>query len=639
MPHPPKNHLKNHLYTVSAAAIFTLLTYFFSQNLNLALNTVSNSEAVNFLLFDNFDRTVSGSWNNPQSLTYLHYERDSISGVDGSEAYTSHQKAGAYSTHRISNLSLTNTNTNFTISYDKLPTNGSGRISTHFRQNGNSYYSINLLLFPDGTLRVSVDKYLQGTRLEIQNPHTIYTGLNPQVKYTVNMQVAGSYPTYLKMRINDQGKNSGSWMLDLADQDSPITNPGQLGIRTTISSTTTAIPLTYRFDNLSVQDLSQRTSYTPLPAQPTLFPTPNLSTSPTTSPTNSPPLPSATQTACTPPYDSKSPWNKPLRNVTYDQTSKFYKNGTTNSSLLALDKLTLTSDTSQYTYPIYYVNNSMPLRTVRFRGVLSEVQDLNGDNREDQTIRHRAGTGRLQIRIPNGIQNSAGSDGSLIIINTDTGEEYGFWQVTTESASQRWKLFSNNEYEVNNGYAYRLNYSGYPPSVDPIKASNERQFLSRGAGVPYFAGLVRPCEIKAGKISHAIAFAYPRPARDYVFPATKSDGYKVSNHQPFDLPEGSRLQLDPSINLSDPKNLPDCTNTCRIIAKAMQEYGLYLIDISGRPKIIAEDNFTAKWTSLPHEQQITEKTVSPIPLDMLKLVSFPTDLNTQVPRDQVYSLY
>lgn len=250
-------------------------------------------------------------------------------------------------------------------------------------------------------------------------------------------------------------------------------------------------------------------------------PPPNLSASPTTSPTNSPLLPSASQTACTPPYDSKSPWNKPLRNVTYKQTSKFYKNGTTNSSLLALDKLTLTSDTSQYTYPIYYVNNSMPLRTVRFHGVLSEVQDLNGDNRDDQTIRHRADTGRLQTRIPNGIQNSAGSDGSVIIINTDTGEEYGFWQVTTESASPRWKLFSNNEYEVNNGYAYRLNYSGYPPSVDPIKASNERQFLSRGAGVPHFAGLVRPCEIKAGKISHAIAFAYPRPARDYVFPATK----------------------------------------------------------------------------------------------------------------------
>jgi Bacterial Ig domain/Phytase len=73
----------------------------------------------------------------------------------------------------------------------------------------------------------------------------------------------------------------------------------------------------------------------------------------------------------------------------------------------------------------------------------------------------------------------------------------------------------------------------------------------RRAGVPYLAGLVRACELARGRIEHALAFAYDFPTAEYVFPATKSDGNAwdgveddLDSH-PGDVPEGTRLQLDP----------------------------------------------------------------------------------------------
>ncbi len=66
---------------------------------------------------------------------------------------------------------------------------------------------------------------------------------------------------------------------------------------------------------------------------------------------------------------------------------------------------------------------------------------------------------------------------------------------------------------ASNGYHYNTAWSGVPP----------RGFSSRGAGVPYLAGLVRKCEIEQGHIDHALAFVYPRTTARFVFPATKSD--------------------------------------------------------------------------------------------------------------------
>jgi hypothetical protein len=303
------------------------------------------------------------------------------------------------------------------------------------------------------------------------------------------------------------------------------------------------------------------------------------------------------------------------------------------------------SDTSQYTYPVHYVDNSMPLVTVSYSGVLSHVKDDgrnlvggeyivadDGDGDEDWTDRRRRGTGTYQIHLDINEQYAipSGSDRQFIFINTNTGEELGGWHAEDVDGDGLWEPWDGERLE--NGYVYNLNWTGYPP-VHP--SNNNYQFLSRGAGVPYGAGLIRRCEIERGRIDHVIAFAHSRNHDTaFVFPATKTDGQKIPD-EPDDvlgdvLPEGQLVQLDPSISEETIQSW-GCTGACLVVAKALQEYGMRSVDNSGSFKIIAEYESTAHWSSLPDDLQVIRQTVESIPVQYFRPIVNPLPLNTQIP--------
>jgi hypothetical protein len=110
---------------------------------------------------------------------------------------------------------------------------------------------------------------------------------------------------------------------------------------------------------------------------------------------------------------------------------------------------------------------------------------------------------------------------------------------------------------------------------------------AHAAGVPLIAGLIRPEEIEAGVISHALAFASPInryatfPGEKIQFcspPASRSDGKYMGVEY---IPLGARLQLDPGLNL----DLLDLSPEVKIIATAMQKFGMYNVDGSAVFKI------------------------------------------------------
>jgi hypothetical protein len=278
--------------------------------------------------------------------------------------------------------------------------------------------------------------------------------------------------------------------------------------------------------------------------------------------------------ACVRPYADDSPWNTPIRrDAAYDPEGESYLRRFTE---------VLTSDPSQYTYPVYEVSAETPRRTVELSGWYSNVID-GGRTLTNQ----RRGTAELPI--PAGAEAAAGTDAQIILLDPSTGDEWGVWQL--ERAGDAWR--------ATNAYHYNTRWSGVPP-----RDANGQPFFSRGAGVPYLAGLVRPCEIERGRIDHALAFAYDAPSPEYVYPATKSDGAGG----PDDLPEGARLQLDPALSDREIRGW-GCTAACLVIARALQEYGMYVVDNSGRAKVIVEYEGTARWNG-----GVDENTVSPIPL-------------------------
>ena len=292
-------------------------------------------------------------------------------------------------------------------------------------------------------------------------------------------------------------------------------------------------------------------------------------------------------TACARPYAATSPWNSPVGpNDGVDPRSDFLIGSLTGK---------LTSDPTQYTYPVYEVDASTPRETVSLSGRFSNVTS--------ETAIALQTRGTVSAPIPAGAQPARGSDGQLIVVDRTSGEEWGFWRAFRDG-SGRWS--------ATNGYHYSTRLSGVPP----------RGFGSRGAGVPYLAGLIRPCEIARGRIDHALAFAYNFPSPAFVYPATKSDG---KNEAPNALPEGTRLQLDPSISAEELAGM-SCIAACLTIAQALQKYGMYVIDASGRPKVIAEYEGTARWNGL-----ITSRTVSSLPFSRFRVLRSCTIVGTPGP--------
>jgi hypothetical protein len=261
----------------------------------------------------------------------------------------------------------------------------------------------------------------------------------------------------------------------------------------------------------------------------------------------------------------------------------------------------LTSDPTQFAPSVYYVNKATPRRTLTYRGWFSDVI-RHGHKLIDYRYGGDLSLQRVGVPIPVGLPAAnLNGDDNISLINTDTGDE---WDVRNFSYDA-----SGNPIADGVGH-YNVGWSGVPPYASNSAHFGDPWWLG-GAGIPYMAGTVHPCEIAQGNIDHALAFAYQNSGPGFVRPpASKSDGNGNG------LPEGARLQLDPSIPNKTIRNGWGCTGHCFTIAKALQRYGMIVINNSGRPKVAFEFDGTANWRGT-----ITAGTASPIPLSQFRVVA------------------
>jgi hypothetical protein len=289
------------------------------------------------------------------------------------------------------------------------------------------------------------------------------------------------------------------------------------------------------------------------------------------------------------PYSNDSIWNTPIGpSPQYDPHS---------AEMIATIGLNgdgeIYSDPSQYTFPVYVVDKTSPRWTVDCIEYKCLIVTPNGTDSARQL---------RDVPIPHNARSSSGHDAQMIIVDEASNAEYDFWHV--EKTESGWK--------VGNGSVYNILWDGMPT-----------RYNSRGAGVPYFAGLIRPWEIRKGQIEHAIAFGYPEPAHaQCVFPASKTDGDSTLTYA---IPEGARLQLDPSLTDADFDSM-GLDGTGKIIARALQEYGMFLIDSAGVPKVYVEDlenNPYAKTQWSDPELNLTNKSIANIPYTYFWVLALP----------------
>ena len=307
-----------------------------------------------------------------------------------------------------------------------------------------------------------------------------------------------------------------------------------------------------------------------------------------------PPPPPPSHSDCVPPYQATSAFNVPIA-----KPAAYAPNSSALVATMNPDGgAKLTSDPTQYTMPVFYVTSQTPLVTVTYSGWYSEVSN-GGSTLNTYRFSGDLTKQKVDVPVPPSAVPGDGNDQNIIILNLDNGDE---WNLNTFEQDSKGVTATNVG-------RYNTAWSGVPPAQS---VNNGNPYWNNGAGVPLLGGLVRPCELQQGRIEHALSFAYPDPTPQFIFPATKSDGTTPVG---FGMPEGTRLQLDPSISDATIRGW-GCTDSCFTIAQALQEFGMYLLNGSGRPKLMVEDESTARWGGL-----VSSTTPSPIPLDRFKVVA------------------
>jgi hypothetical protein len=169
-------------------------------------------------------------------------------------------------------------------------------------------------------------------------------------------------------------------------------------------------------------------------------------------------------------------------------------------------------------------------------------------------------------------------DGWMTVVDSTTRSAYDFWRARCEADGS-----------ISYHYVKRWELDG-PGFQENLGVS------ARGSGLPLFAGLITPEEIRDGRIDHALAIAVPGAAtRRYVRPASRTNG----TGRRTSLPEGARIVLKKKAE----RKLTDRLvrnkaqrRTARIIIEALQRYGAIVVDRSKTPTMFAQRN--ANWTNI-----------------------------------------
>jgi hypothetical protein len=196
--------------------------------------------------------------------------------------------------------------------------------------------------------------------------------------------------------------------------------------------------------------------------------------------------------------------------------------------------------------------------TISVRGWTVPAYEANtGTPRYDVQLTEswRAANWMLGVPIPSEAAPDPEDDGHMTVLDRGTGCEFDFYEAHHEDG--HWTAGWANTVRTAESGVYPYAYS------------------MRGSGFANLAGLIWPQELRVGEIRHALMFSYPyTSAAGAVEPATETDGQSTRSDA---LPEGARLQLDPSLDLDSLPLQP----YERVIARALQRYGMYLGDTGG----------------------------------------------------------
>lgn len=190
------------------------------------------------------------------------------------------------------------------------------------------------------------------------------------------------------------------------------------------------------------------------------------------------------------------------------------------------------------------------------------------------------GEDSMVLEVPADIDPDPRYDGWFTIFDTSASVAYDLWRARRE-----------DDGSISYHFMRTWDLDG-PGHSDPHVVG------ARGSGLPLFAGLIRPGELEAGQIDHALAISVPGPAQgSFVAPASSTDG----NGRVESLPEGARIRLRADVVVPDPTD-PLTGEPIRLteqqrryvdaIVAALRTYGAIVVDRAAVPTLYAQRDVT-----------------------------------------------
>jgi hypothetical protein len=216
---------------------------------------------------------------------------------------------------------------------------------------------------------------------------------------------------------------------------------------------------------------------------------------------------------------------------------------------------------------INYASWSVPVYTVPEDQPLVKV-----------TLENAARTPALQkaweaVPSPSNALPASGRDKHLVLWQPSTDHLWEFWHL--EKTTSGWQA----------AWGGAMEKASSDPGVYGTEAwpGATRGWGASATSLSIAGGLITLEDLERGQINHALAMAINNPRGEvFSWPAQRTDGWSL---EPFSLPEGAHLRLDPNLDLAA-LHLPKLT---LMMAEAAQRYGIIIRDSSSKTNFYAQD--------------------------------------------------
>jgi hypothetical protein len=257
--------------------------------------------------------------------------------------------------------------------------------------------------------------------------------------------------------------------------------------------------------------------------------------------------------ACGVPFSPTGPWCSQLPNQPALASNSDAVVATLQSDIAEND-MTFGVATDTFSAPIYVVDAGTPRTSWAF----DNCGNMGSLPSEFASVLQSVPT-------PAGMVASMGTNAEVAIYDPAADEDWEFWVA------------------LRDGGQWSACWGGSIASVSTNPGFFTYPLGATGGGLPLLAYLIRITELQQGVIAHAIGLqVVTMQSGVYSWPANRTDGASSNTDS---LMMGQRLRLDPTFDIG---KLPPGAE--RTIAKAMQDYGMIVSDVSGAVGIQAEDD-------------------------------------------------